>query len=317
MLILPRLLTLAALSTGIVSVCFGWGGEGHKTVGDLARAHLSPEARAEVIKILGNDDLGAVASWADDVRGAARHYGPLAGDVEAHEFNKAFPENGSWHYVNLPIDSKPYDDNGPFSGPNDVVHALNRAIATLEGAKTGLTPSQALKYVVHLVGDIHQPLHSTSGYYDLSDPDSPKLITDPAKVDKDLTDAGGNSLFLAPHKELHALWDSGIVEKIAGTDETKLVTVLSGREPKGWQTPGDYHTWAEAWATESNHLATDDVFSGIKFGPAQMKNAQRIEQIPITLPPGYVEKNEPVVEDQLAKAGLRLADLLNHIHWAS
>jgi hypothetical protein len=314
---LIRLSGLVSLSLGLVSSAWAWGAEGHKTVGDLARARLTPAARAEVTKILGNDDLGAVASWADDLRGAASHYGPLVADADAQSFNRKFPHNGSWHFVDLEVGTPAYDDNGPLSGPDDVVHALNRSISTLEGTDTGMTKAQALKFIIHLVGDIHQPLHSTSGYYDLSDPDHPKLLVYPAKIDAELGDRGGNLLFTAPRKELHAYWDSVLVEKIVGKDETKLVTLLSSRTPSGWQTAGDYHQWAEAWATESCKIATADVFGGLKFGPAEMKTAERIQQITITVPADYAEKNEVVVEDQLAKAGLRLADLLNHLHWSS
>ena len=318
MRLFARLFAVSALSASLAPLALAWGPEGHKTVGDLARARLSPQARAEVVKILGDDDLGAVASWADDLRGAASHYGSLVGNPEAESFNRKFPHNGTWHFVDLPVGSTKYEDDGPFSGPDDVVHALKRSIATLEGTDTGMTPAQALKFVVHLVGDIHQPLHSTSGYYDVSDPDHPKLLTAGDKINEEMGDKGGNDLMIAnSSRELHRFWDSGLVEKVAGKDEPKLLALLSTREPKGWQTPGDYHTWPEAWATESSEIATADVFAGLTFGHAELSPSGKIKEIQTTLPAGYSEKNEPVVEDQLAKAGLRLADLLNHLHWAS
>jgi hypothetical protein len=77
---------------------YPWGGDGHRAIAEAARTQLSPETRAKVEKILGNDDLAAVAGWLDDVRIARRrHTGPLKDDPEAQEFNARFPANDVWH----------------------------------------------------------------------------------------------------------------------------------------------------------------------------------------------------------------------------
>lgn len=311
-----RLASLATAFTGLASACFGWGYEGHRTVADLARMHLSPTAKEQIVKILGNDDLAAISTWPDDLRGALRNYGPLAADPEAHEFNKKFPKNQNWHFVDLPIGYPGYTDDSPFSSDNDVVHGLKKAIETLEGMDTGISKVQALKFVVHLTGDIHQPLHTTCGYFDFSDPEHVKLVTDLNKIDPKNGDEGGNLLVYGERNNLHSFWDTYCIEKIVGKDEAKLVALLKDRTPKDWETPGDYHGWPEQWATESAKVATDQVYPGLVYGAEVPKTEKHGRQIAITLPDGYVERAEPVVEDQLAKAGLRLADLLNSIKWA-
>ena len=120
-----------------------------------------------------------------------KHQGPLAKDPEAAQFNHQFPDNGQWHFVNLPLGSAEYTDNGRFSADNDVVQIINQCVKILEtpeGQKTRFTKKQALKFLVHLVGDIHQPLHVGTGYYDLSGP-TPVLIEDPAKAYRKQNDA--------------------------------------------------------------------------------------------------------------------------------
>jgi hypothetical protein len=152
---------------------YPWGAEGHRTVADLARVQLTPPTRAAVIRILGSDDLASVAVWADDLRSVMRHQGPLANDPEAHAFIAKFPRNGSWHYVDLPL-GMAYADDSPFASPDDVVHAIRRCVAVLEGRSNEMSPLIALRLLVHFVGDIHQPLHAGNGYYDLSDPAAPR-----------------------------------------------------------------------------------------------------------------------------------------------
>ena len=311
-------LILGLASSALVTTsAFGWGAEGHEAVADIARSHLSPEARAAIVKILGNDDIGSIASWADQVRSAAFHQGPLAEDPDARALNKAFPHNGSWHFVDLPIGAPGYPDSGPFVSEDDVVHAAHRAVAALEGQQNGLTRSQALKVLVHVIGDLHQPLHSTSGYFDLSNPAAPKLLRSGDAIDPSVNDRGGNLLFYAPHKELHAYWDYTVIEAMAGKSTQAFLAMIGEREPSGWRTEGDYHHWVEVWVGESNRIASEAVFGGLRYTGAEFTSAGKLREIKIELPAGYEERARAVILSQIPKAGLRLADLLNHIHWAS
>ncbi len=305
-------LALLVAALALAGPAYPWGVEGHRTVADLARERLSPSARAAVVRILGNDDLAAVAVWADDLRSVARHQGPLANDAEAHAFNAKFPHNYSWHYVDLPL-GMAYADDSPFASPDDVVHAIRRSVAVLEGRSDEMTPLIALRLLVHFVGDLHQPLHAANGYFDLSDPAAPRLVTDPARIDPATGDKGGNSLFFARAAELHAYWDTTLVTRLArGVDDRALAARLEPLRPASWQTAGDFHAWAAAWASDSSRVAVR-VYAGIAFGPATVGPKGQLERMQIRLPEGYAERSEPVVAEQLAKAGLRLAALLNAI----
>jgi hypothetical protein len=208
---------------------YPWGAQGHQAIGEAARSMLTPAARIEIQKILGNDDLASISVWLDDVRNLAHHHtGPLKNDQEAKAFNKKFPHNDSWHFVNLPVGFTNYALSGPFSSSDDIVHALRRAISVLEGKSSAFTKIQALRIIVHLVGDCHQPLHTVSGYFDVSDLNHPQLISDPANALDKPQDRGGNQLFYTKSQELHALWDTKLVVKVGTTNSfQELAAILA------------------------------------------------------------------------------------------
>ena len=162
-----------------------WGPLGHSAIAAIAEKHLSPTAKSHVAALLaqGHDtDLPSIANWADEVRAAASGRGPLSNDAEARAFNANFPTNALWHFVDLPLETEDYREAVAFTSVNDVVHAIKRCVAVLERAESkpdDFTKPQALRLLVHFVGDIHQPLHCGSGFYDLSDLTHPVLITDP------------------------------------------------------------------------------------------------------------------------------------------
>lgn len=316
---MKRLLPLLALGLITAAPAYPWGNEGHAAVGLVAQQRLTPETQRHLEAILGNTDLEGIASWMDDLRGAAKGYGKLAADPVARELVKRYPHNDEWHYVNLPLGDKAYTDHDPFARPDDVVHEINLAIAVLEGRSQAVSPRIAVYMLVHLVGDLHQPLHATSGYYDLSAPQSPMLITDPAAALGKPNDKGANSLVYGSgrYDELHGYWDTGLPQKLAGSRDPAVLAkiMMDDIKPAQWKTPGDYHQWAEAWATDSI-AAAREVYHGIIFGPADVQGND-LKHIKIKLPQGYEATALPVVKDQLAKAGFHLAELLNSIHWAS
>jgi hypothetical protein len=299
-----------------------WDAEGHAAVALVAEKNLDTGARAQVVKILGSDGLASIASWMDQVRAAYFHQGPLGSDPEAMKFNAEFPKNGEWHYVDLPLGLEAYTLDGSFARPDDVVHMIEGAVAVLEGGgDKRITRREALCMLVHFVGDEHQPLHVGNGFFTVGADGTASLVKDPV-ASKDLpNDKGGNTDFYGPGKydELHAYWDTELPLKVAGSkDPTVLAGVLDGlvaREGTGWKSAGDYHHWAEGWATESL-AAARTAYSGITFGAEKPDSRGGIKSIQTTFSAGYDATCTPLAAERLAKAGYHLAEILNAIHWS-
>ncbi len=311
-----------ALALAAASPAYPWGVEGHKALALVAEQNLTPDARMHVIKILGNDDIASIAVWMDELRSAFFHTGPLGSDPDALRFNAEFPENGQWHYVDLPLGSSGYQPGGAFSNPHDVVHMIGEAVSVLEGGgDKRITKREALYMLVHFVGDEHQPLHIGNGFYGIGADGSVRLVTDPDAAKSLPNDKGGNALFYGPGRfdELHAYWDTSLVAKVAGTDDpaqlAKALDLKVAAEGASWKDSGDYHHWAEVWATESL-TAARTAYAGIVFGADVPDPKGGIKSIKITLPPGYDDTCIPLAEKRLAQAGYHLAELLNAIHWA-
>jgi len=310
------------LSLASAAPAYPWGAEGHRALSIVAAEHLSADARSHVAKILGNDDLASVSVWMDDLRSAFFHTGPLGSDPEALRFNAMFPENSQWHYVDIPLGAKAYELDGAFSNPHDVVHMVEEAVAVLEGGgDKRIAKREALFMLVHFVGDEHQPLHVGNGFYEVGADGSVRLVTDPAAAKALPNDKGGNALFYGPGRfdELHAYWDTALVGKIANTDQpAELAKALDAQvvaNAQSWASPGDYHHWAEGWATESLEAART-AYAGITFGAETPDPKGGIKSIKITFPPHYDGDCIPLAEKLLSQAAFHLAELLNAIRWA-
>lgn len=161
-------------------------GPAHEAIAVAAQTQLSPATKLALAQILQETSslsegaLAAVATWPDDLRALA-HFGTKAAgwgpaDVaEAETFNTDHPGNAGWHFVDLPLGASGYpatdpsstDPLRPFVLDGEIVHALRQCIAILESptAPPNFTKRQAVRWIVHLVGDLHQPMHVTSGYY--------------------------------------------------------------------------------------------------------------------------------------------------------
>ena len=297
-----------------------WGPLGHSAIAAIAEKHLSPTAQSHVASLLaeGHDtDLPSISNWADEVRAAASGRGPLSDDAEARAFNAKFPTNALWHFVDLPLGAQDYRQVVAFSSVNDIVHAIKRCVAVLERAGTrpdDFTKPQALRLLVHFVGDIHQPLHCGTGFYDLSDLSHPVLITDPKRCSGKSNDRGGNDLFFGPDltQELHALWDDSLVFGIRNSADYRSLADFLESSQSADSTTGDYHIWPELWAIDSVQQARN-AYQNIEFASATV-DGQRL-RITIQLPSGYFDKNQAIAARQLAKAGIHLAELLNTIRW--
>lgn len=160
------------------SAAHAWGAEGHRLIGEMAEAQLTPAARAEVARLLAAEPgatMSSVSTWADEIRSR---------------------ETASWHYVNPPPGDCSYERGRDCEDGRCAVEALNKQVTVLKSKASDAERLTALKWVIHLVGDIHQPLHA--GF----------------KGDK-----GGNLYQVQAFgrgTNLHSLWDGVLIRKRAG-----------------------------------------------------------------------------------------------------
>ena len=126
------------------SITHAWGGDGHQIVCLIAEAHLTPAAKTAIHDLLGKDvniSDAEIASWADQTR-------------------RDRPETGPWHYVDIPTEAPGFDEVRDGQHGNNVVDKIGDFKAVLKDPKaTSQARAEALKFLVHFVGDLHQPLH--------------------------------------------------------------------------------------------------------------------------------------------------------------
>jgi hypothetical protein len=264
---------LAILSLSLL-LCSGdrlwaWGQEGHSIIAEIADRNLSASAKSHVTALLGeNASLASISSWADDIR-------------------EERPDTSNWHFVDIPLNSDNYEPNRDCldSSQGDcAVNAIERLRkALLDPAASLEDKKEALMFLVHFIGDIHQPLHAVGDYRGGNDYPV-KFFVDPQKKTTEWTD-------------LHAVWDSGLIRATVwdwGAYVRRLqADWLPGKDVKQL-TAGTVVDW-----TVEAHKAGRDV---------AFKAAMNAD-----LGQDYLTFALPTVDRQLATAGLRLARVLNEI----
>lgn len=293
-----------------------WGVPGHEAMARVAQGWLSNDVAARVTAILGTNDLASISVWADHLRDAQRSRGPLRSDPQAHDFNRRFPHNDNWHYVNLPLGTLRYEPSGGFASTNDIVQALNRCIAVLEGRSAEMTKAEALRWVVHLVGDIHQPLHVGCGFYRFETDGKVLLMSEPVEAAGRPHDRGGNLLRYESSRGLHAYWDVTLVEAIdVSRNNGTLETLLRGAlQTQSWRTAGPPDSWAAKWAADAVQAARN-AYENIEYLSAQFDQTGALTNINVRLPANYEADQVARVKTQLAKSAFHLAELLNRLDW--
>lgn len=257
--------TAAAFAFAITPApALAWGKTGHRVVAAIADAQLSGLARAHVKEILGQaESLDEAANWPDEMR----------------SYPSPFWQKTStpWHYVTL--NGIVYDHAPP---EGDALEALNKYSATLRDPSATLADKQlALRFIVHLVGDLHQPLH----------------------VGK-CCDRGGNDIkvkWFGRDVNLHSVWDSALVDEqqLSFTELTaKLQRHTSNADVIAWWdiNPRD-------WISESGQIR-DTIY------PRPSTDAKKVPELSYS----YVFQNTPIMERRLKQAGVRLAAYLNAIY---
>ncbi len=249
----------------IATPVWAWGRLGHRVISRIAEKKLTPKARAAITALLEpGESLADASTWAD-------------------EYKRQIRGSAAWHYVDVPLDESRYDVR--FSGPGAERGCIAEKL--LEFMNVLGNPDQpveerriALRFVVHLVGDLHQPLHVGDNH-----------------------DRGGNGTqvrFFARGSNMHAVWDTLMIEHASKSEAFWLtdVAALDTAENRAAWTKGS----VEDWATESllaARQAYQDPGTGRRLKPGQK------------LADAYYEQNRPVVRRRLMQAGWRLAMVLN------
>ena len=235
----------------------------------------------------------------------------------------------------------PTDPLRPFVTNADVVHAIAQCIAILEGSATpaNFSKPQAVRWLVHLVGDMHQPMHVTSGYYNTTLPsfaNTPILITAPVKAAKSgvLTDRGGNGLLFSASasNNLHALWDRCLPAVVSGAAcsngpngftpmATHLTSLMTPSAIVATTTPGNHHAWPGIWATRTLERAVSahvypSSFKNGRINPDTHGGEDSILAL-IVAPTknAYIANHVADARAQLLQAAIHLAAILNAINW--
>jgi nuclease S1 len=238
---------------------WAWGPLGHRIVAEIADNHLLPIVKIKIEKNFNIKKLSDVANWADAI--------------------KKNRSQGSWHYCNIEESKREYVRERDCHHEACVVEKLKEYARVLEERGfAGKKGQEALMYLVHFAGDVHQPLHLGNA-----------------------RDRGGNNIalgFKGRSTNLHALWDGGLIY-LAGKNLVQYAGDLSrrvtAREADAW----NLSNLAE-WANESRVLALDHayVLEGADSG---------------TLSKRYIEKSREIIDLRLSQAGVRLAGLLNRL----
>jgi hypothetical protein len=254
-----------------------WGDRGHVVAAALAEGRLTDRTREGVRDLLGDGSIAEVrlCTWADAIKRSAL-------------YRKKYPNNTLWHFVDVPFSAAKFDRDRDGRDGNNVIDAVERFRKVLKTSTDREERKEALLFLVHLVADLHQPLHAAERE----------------------GDHGGNLLRVTfpgtddPKLNLHRVWDVDLAEAALGGLEPRdyakrLQGAVAAEEAARWQkgTPED-------WVNESHQAAVDVVYR--KADKTELPRAGVVE-----LDRAYVERGKPVVEEQLKKAGVRLAAVLN------
>lgn len=324
---------------------FAWGDDGHQAVGKIASLRIKTRTARKIAQILKpGETLASIATWADTVKERMGKTDPDS-DTNAFLQDMAHNEkNREWHYDDLPLNCKSYQTCTGFTPDNDIVHMLNICIRTLQGhpdPNHPLSQRNALRLLVHFLGDIHQPLHVSCGFIDVNGPNHTIVIVrDPGLIkQKHLpSDKGANDLVIDNDRmNLHSFWDFTLVTSLMTsigqeiTSETLGAFLNDNVKPKAsWKAHGPLNTWAAQWATDSIRLSRDHTYQSVEIvgqrtipvlshGQPLVRDGHPVMQtvFDITRAANYESANRQVVRQQLAKGGFRLAMLLDAIFAAN
>ena len=234
-----------------------WGPTGHRTIGKIAEKHLTKKAKRQINELLKGESLAFVSTYGDEIKS-----------------NKKYNDFYTWHYVNMPLDSR-YEDSEK-NPKGDLVTGINKCISILKNDTSSLEDkSFYLKMLVHLIGDLHQPMHIGR------------------KEDK-----GGNTIqvqWFGRGTNLHRVWDSNMIEEwnMSYLELADNAEDLSKLQIKAIQ-EGTIIDWVH-----DTHKLSKITYASVEIGE--------------NLKYRYSYDHFSTVRKQLQKSGIRLAKLLNDI----
>lgn len=256
-------LAAVAIFLYIPMVAEAWGVLGHRIVGEIAESHLQPNARKAIKQILGNETLAMSANWADFIKS-----------------DSSYNYLGPWHYVNLPegLDKKGLSSFlDKFTEPN-IYNKTNEMVELLKNPKTPADKKVfALRMLVHLIGDMHQPMHTARK-----------------------EDLGGNRIYVTwfgQRSNLHRVWDEQLIDfqQLSYTEYVNAINFTTPEKTKHWNQGS-----IKDYIFESYEICNKIYAEGIKKDDrlSYKYNFQWID----------------TVNQQLLKGGIRLANILNEIY---
>ncbi|MBH0072030.1 MULTISPECIES: S1/P1 nuclease [Pseudoalteromonas] len=256
----------ATLVVSAVFVCtnaHAWGQNGHRIIAKIAESHLSETTKTKLLPLLNNESLAQVSTWPDEMRSAPGEFWQR--------------KSSRWHYINTSA-NKPISLNHSHTknkeSVTNILEGIHYSIKVLQDEQSSLDAKQfSLRFLVHLVGDSHQPFHA-------------------GRAD----DRGGNNIkvkHFGQETNLHSLWDSKLIEgenlsytEFADFINTNNQTLIS-----------EYLTSTPtSWLVESNNLA-ESIYN---------KNETNISY-------SYIFDHMPIIKTRLQQGGIRLAGLLNSL----
>lgn len=245
--------------TILYSYCgFAWGPKGHDVIALIGEKYLTPKARKAVLKLLNDHQPVYYANWLDNVRN-----------------DPGYAESVTWHYTN--VDEGQTYETMPKPAGGDIMDGIRVATAKLKDKQSNdSVKAQYLKYLIHLIGDLHCPMHAGRA-----------------------SDLGGNRRtlkWMGQTTNLHKVWDEFLPEKTHNWSATEWVQFTDLPNPK------EVQSWMKGnpatWLAETLTLA-QDVYKNSPEGA--------------NLSWDYLHQYSPLVENQFLKGGYRLAATLNEI----
>lgn len=270
--------SVACLLMAAAGQAWAWGAQGHRIAGHIAYAELTPAAKAAVEKILGEASLASASTWMDDVRDQ-----PIGKKMMA------------WHFDDLSVCQA---QEAPCENGNCAHAQIAQALDTLRQSQDPQQRQESLRVLVHLVEDIHQPLHAADNH-----------------------DQGGNQITLRNRLQcknyktkavqacnLHQYWDSTLLRNAVGGSEAAAEKDYAARLAVRYPRPAGDSLEPAAWIAQSHNLGKE-----VAYGQLPGFACSHSGPFSTRVSKAYDKAASQTVEQQLALAGQRLAAILNGV----